>query len=101
MHHGGYYVVYDVVVMLQGWIFCQDSARDAYYYSEVAALDLRVKEYRYAGLYVGHAGMLVNSCYKHYGYVYAFHFIVVMVTCMIDVSWLVRSYVHVSNSHEW
>ena len=36
--------------------------------------------------YVWHAGMKVKDFYMHYDYVYVFHSIDVMVTCMIDVS---------------
>ncbi len=38
---------------------------DADHQSEVVALDLRVRENRHVGLYVGHIGMLVNDCYMN------------------------------------
>ena len=45
--------------------------------------------------------MLVNCCYMNYGYAYACHSIVVVVTFIIDASCLVQSYAHASNSHVW
>ena len=54
--------------------------------NEVATLDFMGREDHHTNLYVWNVGMQVKDCYMHYGYVYAFHSIDVMVTCMIDVS---------------
>jgi len=38
-----------------------------WYQSEVATMDLGVKEYHHRGLYVWHAWMMVNGFYIHCG----------------------------------
>ena len=52
-------------------------------------MDFRVRADHHTGLYGGHVGMLANVCYKHYGYWYACHSNIILVTCMINVSWIV------------
>lgn len=59
-----------------------------------------LKAFRHTCLYVGHARMLVNGCYMHYGYVYVCNCIVFMVTYMIYASFSVWSYAHASDSQE-
>lgn len=56
-----------------------------WYQSEVVALDLRVKVDNHKGLCVGHESMMVNGFYMHQSYIHAFHSIIVVDTCMIDV----------------
>ena len=47
-------------------------------------MGLRVRVDIHTGLYVWCESMMVNGCYKHYGYMHHCHSIVVVVTCMID-----------------
>ena len=63
-------------------------------------MDFGVRVDCHISLYAWHASMLVNGCYKYQGYVNVCHFIVVLVTCMVDASELVWSYAHVLNGHE-
>lgn len=53
---------------------------------EVVALYIGVREDHHTILYFWNAGMLVNSYYKNYGYVYPCYSMVFMVTYMIDAS---------------
>ena len=62
-------------------------------------MDLGVRVDSHIGLYVWHARMLANGCYKHWGYVHVCHSIVVVVTCIVNASLLVYSYAHVLDSH--
>jgi len=57
-----------------------------WYQSEVSKLDPRVKSYCRTSLYVWDVGMMVNGFYMHRGYMQAYHFIVIVDTCMIDAS---------------
>jgi len=45
--------------------------------------------------------MMVNDSHMHCGYMHVYHSILVMVTCMIDVSLSVQSYARALNSHAW
>lgn len=91
---------HDIFDTLWCWYVGWYGARDVDHQGEVATLDLRVTTDHHTILYVGHANMLVNGRYKHYGYVDARHSIVVVVTCMMYVSWSVRSYLRVPYGHK-
>jgi len=72
--------------MIWCWCVVGDRARDVDHQSEVIALDVVVRADRYTNLYTGHEFMWVNYCYKNYSNAHAYHFINVVVICMIDVS---------------
>jgi len=48
-------------------------------------MDLEVRVYCHTSLHVQHVVMLANGFYMHYGFIHAFHSIVVVVTYLIDV----------------
>jgi len=57
-----------------------------WYKSQVATMDLEVKENIHTCLYVGHVGKMINGFYMHCGYRHACHSISIVITCMIDAN---------------
>ena len=49
-------------------------------------MEFKVREDHDTGLYGGNACMLVHVCYKNQGYWYGCHYIIIMVTYMINDS---------------
>ena len=60
-----------------------------WYQSKDETLEVKVKVDHHIDFYVWNASMMVNGCYVNHSYMHDCYFIVVMVTCMMDVSSLV------------